>query len=92
MTWRDSELEKQTLGEAARAIEFSCAPPLKDSYNPNSRIWQERTTKDSVLNLYGTAMRRFTHLTIVFSKKWKNLKAALALYFVEAESLSMFGV
>jgi IS1 family transposase len=28
-----------------------------------------------------TAMRRFTRLTIGFSKKWENLKAALALYF-----------
>jgi hypothetical protein len=27
------------------------------------------------------AMRRFTRLTIGFSKKWENLKAALALYF-----------
>ena len=27
------------------------------------------------------AMRRFTRLTNGFSKKWENLKAALALYF-----------
>jgi hypothetical protein len=27
------------------------------------------------------AMRRFTRLTNAFSKKWENLKAALALYF-----------
>ncbi len=27
------------------------------------------------------AMRRFTRLTNAFSKKWSNLKAALALYF-----------
>jgi len=26
-------------------------------------------------------MRRFTRLAIGFSKKWENLKAALALYF-----------
>lgn len=26
-------------------------------------------------------MHRFTRLTIGFSKKWENLKAALALYF-----------
>lgn len=28
-----------------------------------------------------TAMRRFTRLTIGFSKKWENLQAALSLYF-----------
>jgi hypothetical protein len=27
------------------------------------------------------AMRRFTRLTNAFSKKWENLKAALAFYF-----------
>jgi len=27
------------------------------------------------------AMRRFTRLTNAFSKKWENLRAALALYF-----------
>ena len=30
---------------------------------------------------FRTAMRRYTRLTIGFSKKWENLKAALALYF-----------
>lgn len=48
--------------------------------NPNpERICTSHVERQN-LNIR-TAMRRFTRLTIGFSKKWENLKAALALYF-----------
>ena len=48
--------------------------------NPNpDRICTSHVERQN-LNIR-TAMRRFTRLTIGFSKKWENLKAALALYF-----------
>jgi hypothetical protein len=36
------------------------------------------------------AVRRFTGLTNGFSKKWENLKAALALYFAYCNSCSIY--
>jgi hypothetical protein len=36
------------------------------------------------------AVRRFTRLTNGFSKKWENLKAALALYFAYCNSCSIY--
>jgi transposase-like protein/IS1 family transposase len=56
-----------------------CIPtPLWGNPNPE-RICTSHVERQN-LNIR-TAMRRFTRLTIGFSKKWENLKAALALYF-----------
>jgi IS1 family transposase len=56
-----------------------CIPtPLWGNPNPE-RICTSHVERQN-LNIR-TAMRRFTRLTIGFSKKWDNLKAALALYF-----------
>jgi len=56
-----------------------CIPtPLWGNPNPE-RICTSHVERQN-LNIR-TAMRRFTRLTIGFSKKWEHLKAALALYF-----------
>ena len=56
-----------------------CIPtPLWGNPNPE-RICTSHVERQN-LNIR-TAMRRFTRLTIGFSKKWENLNAALALYF-----------
>jgi len=56
-----------------------CIPtPLWGNPNPE-RICTSHVERQN-LNIR-TAMRRFTRLSIGFSKKWENLKAALALYF-----------
>jgi transposase-like protein/IS1 family transposase len=59
-------------------IKESIATPLWGNPNPE-RICTSHVERQN-LNIR-TAMRRFTRLTIGFSKKWENLKAALALYF-----------
>ena len=56
-----------------------CIPtPLWGNPNPE-RICTSHVERMN-LNIR-TAMRRFTRLSIGFSKKWSNLKSALALYF-----------
>lgn len=56
-----------------------CIPtPLWGNPNPE-RICTSHVERQN-LNIR-TAMRRFTRLTIGFSKKWEHLKAALSLYF-----------
>jgi transposase-like protein/IS1 family transposase len=59
-------------------IKEAIATPLWGNPNPE-RICTSHVERQN-LNIR-TAMRRFTRLTIGFSKKWENLKAALALYF-----------
>jgi len=59
-------------------IKESIPTPLWGNPNPE-RICTSHVERQN-LNIR-TAMRRFTRLTIGFSKKWENLKAALALYF-----------
>ncbi len=59
-------------------IKESISTPLWGYPNPE-RICTSHVERQN-LNIR-TAMRRFTRLTIGFSKKWENLKAALALYF-----------
>jgi len=59
-------------------IKESIPTPLWGNPNPD-RICTLQFERQN-LNIR-TAMRRFTRLTIGFSKKWENLKAALALYF-----------
>ncbi len=56
-----------------------CIPtPLWGNPNPE-RICTSHVERQN-LNIR-TALRRFTRLTIGFSKKWENLRAMLALYF-----------
>jgi len=59
-------------------IKESISTPLWGDPNPE-RICTSHVERQN-LNIR-TAMRRFTRLTIGFSKKWENLKSALALYF-----------
>lgn len=59
-------------------IKEAIPTPLWGNPNPE-RICTSHIERQN-LNIR-TAMRRFTRLTIGFSKKWENLKAALALYF-----------
>ncbi len=59
-------------------IKEAIPTPLWGNPNPE-RICTSHVERQN-LNIR-TAMRRFTRLTIGFSKKWENLNAALALYF-----------
>jgi len=59
-------------------IKESIPTPLWGNPNPE-KICTSHVERQN-LNIR-TAMRRFTRLSIGFSKKWGNLKAALALYF-----------
>lgn len=59
-------------------IKNAAPTPLWGNPNPE-RICTSHVERQN-LNIR-TAMRRFTRLTLGFSKKWENLKAALALYF-----------
>ena len=59
-------------------IKEAIPTPLWGNPNPE-RICTSHVERQN-LNIR-TAMRRFTRLSIGFSKKWENLKAALALYF-----------
>jgi IS1 family transposase len=59
-------------------IKESIPTPLWGNPNPE-RICTSHVERQN-LNIR-MAMRRFTRLTNGFSKKWENLKAALALYF-----------
>jgi hypothetical protein len=59
-------------------IKESIPTPLWGNPNPE-RICTSHVERQN-LNIR-TAMRRLTRLTNGFSKKWENLKAALALYF-----------
>jgi transposase-like protein/IS1 family transposase len=59
-------------------IKVAIPTPLWGNPNPE-RICTSHVERQN-LNIR-TAMRRFTRLTIGFSKKWENLRSALALYF-----------
>lgn len=59
-------------------IKEAIPTPLWGNPNPE-RICTSHVERQN-LNIR-TAMRRYTRLSITFSKKWENLKAALALYF-----------
>lgn len=59
-------------------IKEAIPTPLWGNPNPE-RICTSHVERQN-LNIR-TAMRRYTRLSIGFSKKWENLKAALSLYF-----------
>ncbi len=59
-------------------IKEAIPTPLWGNPNPE-RICTSHVERQN-LNIR-TAMRRYTRLTITFSKKWENLRSALALYF-----------
>jgi len=59
-------------------IKESIPTPLWGNPNPE-RICTSHVERQN-LNIR-TALRRFTRLTIGFSKKWENLRAMLAIYF-----------
>ncbi len=61
----------------ARMIEAIATPIFG---NPDPEKICTSHVERQILNIR-MAMRRFTRLTNAFSKKWENLKAALALYF-----------
>lgn len=59
-------------------IKEAIPTPLWGNPNPE-RICTSHVERQN-LNIR-TSMRRYTRLSITFSKKWENLKAALSLYF-----------
>lgn len=59
-------------------IKEAIPTPLWRNPNPE-RICTSHVERQN-LNIR-IAMRRYTRLTITFSKKWENLRSALALYF-----------
>src|SRR2546423_15723992 len=74
MLWiRSDDFFRQMLchGLLSRPDKMVCRHP--------ERIWTSHVERQN-LNIR-TAMRRYTRLTITFSKKWENLRSALAFYF-----------